>query len=88
MNVFVVLAHPEPLSFNGSMFRMAADVLMKAGHEVKASDLYAMQFDPVSGRHNFTTVKGPNYFRPQIEQMHATEAKGFAEDNGKRDTED
>ena len=80
MNVFVVLAHPEPLSFNGSMFRMAVDVLMKAGHEVKASDLYAMQFDPVSGRHNFTTVKDPNYFRPQIEEMHATEAKGFAED--------
>ena len=68
MNVFVVLAHPEPLSFNGSMFRMAVDVLMKAGHEVKASDLYAMQFDPVSGRHNFTTVKDPNYFRPQIEE--------------------
>jgi len=80
MNVFVVLAHPEPLSFNGSMFRMAVDVLMKAGHEVKASDLYATQFDPVSGRHNFTTVKDPNYFRPQIEEMHATEAKGFAED--------
>ncbi len=50
MNVFVVLAHPEPLSFNGSMFRLAVDVLMRAGHEVKASDLYAMQFDPVSGR--------------------------------------
>ena len=80
MNVFVVLAHPEPLSSNGSMFRMAVDVLMRAGHDVKASDLYAMQFDPVSGRHNFTTVKDPNYFRPQIEEMHATEAKEFAED--------
>ncbi len=60
MNVFVVLAHPEPLSSNGSMFRMAVDVLMRAGHDVKASDLYAMQFDPVSGRHNFTTVKDPS----------------------------
>jgi NAD(P)H dehydrogenase (quinone) len=79
MNVFIVLAHPEPQSFNAAMFRTAVDVLVKAGHEVKTSDLYAMQFNPVSGRHNFTTIKDPNYLKLQIEELYATEAKGFAE---------
>ncbi len=80
MKVFIVLAHPEPQSFNAAMFHAAVDALVKAGHEVKTSDLYAMQFDPVSGRHNFTTVKDPNYLKLQTEEMYASEAKGFAGD--------
>jgi NAD(P)H dehydrogenase (quinone) len=39
-----------------------------------------MQFNPVSGRHNFTTVKDPDYFRPQVEEKFATEISGFAPD--------
>jgi NAD(P)H dehydrogenase (quinone) len=31
-------------------------------------------------RKNYTTVKDPAYFKPQIEDMHATEASGFAPD--------
>jgi len=80
MKVFIVLAHPEPQSFNAAMFRAAVDALVKAGHEVKTSDLYTMQFDPVSGRHNFTTVKDPTYLKLQMEEMYASEAKGFAAD--------
>lgn len=80
MNVFIVFAHPEHQSFNAAMFRTAVDVLTAEGHEIRTSDLYAMQFNPVSGRHNFITVKDPNYFKQQIEEMHATEAYGFAED--------
>lgn len=80
MKVLVVLAHPEPESFNGAMYRAAIETLRREGHEVKVSDLYQMDFDPVSGRHNFITVKDPNYFKPQIEEMFATEAEGFAED--------
>jgi NAD(P)H dehydrogenase (quinone) len=80
MKVLVVVAHPEPLSFNGAMFRRAIEALIAAGHEVKTSDLYGMKFDPVSGRHNFTTVKDSIYFKQQIEEMHATEAGGFAQD--------
>jgi NAD(P)H dehydrogenase (quinone) len=80
MKVFVVVAHPEPLSFNGAMFRRAVEALTEAGHQVKTSDLHAMQFDPVSGRHNFTTVKDATYFKQQTEEVHATEANGFAQD--------
>ena len=62
------------------MFRTAVETLSAAGHEVKTSDLYAMQFDPVSGRHNFLSAKDPDYFKQQIEEMHATETYGFADD--------
>lgn len=79
MKVFVVFAHPEPKSFNGAMFHAAMETLMGEGHEVEASDLYQMDFDAVSGRHNFTTVKDPNYFKQQMEEMYATESDGFAD---------
>ena len=45
------------------MFRTAVDTLSATGHEIKASDLHAMQFDPVSGRHNFLSAKDPDYFK-------------------------
>lgn len=80
MNVFLINAHAEPKSFNGSMFRAAIDTLQSAGHTVQVSDLYEMKFDPVSDRRNFTTVKNPEFFKQQIEEMHATEVGGFAPD--------
>jgi len=80
MKVFVVYWHPEPQSFNAAMFRTARETLTAAGHEVRSSDLHEMQFDPVSSRKNFTTVKDPDYLRLQVEEMHATEMNGFSEE--------
>ncbi|HEX9157266.1 MAG TPA: NAD(P)H-dependent oxidoreductase, partial [Syntrophales bacterium] len=80
MKVFIVYAHPEPKSFNGALFRTAQDVFREGGHEVQVSDLYAMGFNPVVSRKNYTSVKDPDYFKPQIEDMHATESGGFAPD--------
>lgn len=80
MNVFVVHAHHEPESFNGALTRVARETLEAAGHEVVVSDLYAMGFDPVSDRRNFTTVKDPGYLKQQQEELHATESGGFAPD--------
>lgn len=80
MNVFVVLAHPEPQSFNGALYRLACETLAGAGHQVQTSDLYAMGFNPVSGRHNFTTVLDAGYYKQQAEETHATEVGGFAPD--------
>jgi len=78
MNVFVVYWHPEPQSFNAAMFHTACETLAAARHEVRTSDLHAMRFDPVSSRKNFTTVKDPSYFKPQAEEIHATDMKGFS----------
>ena len=80
MNAFIVYAHAEPKSFNGAMFRMAQDTLRGAGHTVQVSDLYSMRFDPVSDRRNFASVKNAEFFKQQIEEMHATEVGGFAPD--------
>jgi NAD(P)H dehydrogenase (quinone) len=77
MKILLVLAHPEPKSFNGAMFQTAIDTLKDSGHDVQYSDLYAMRFDPISDRRNFTTVKDPDYFKPQLEEIYATDGGGF-----------
>jgi NAD(P)H dehydrogenase (quinone) len=78
MNVFVVLAHPEPKSFNGALFRLATENLRDAGHAVRTSDLYRMGYNPVSDRHNFTGANDPDFLKLQLEEMHATETGTFA----------
>lgn len=80
MRVFIVHAHPEPKSFNGAMTREATEELRSTGHEVEISDLYAMGFNPVSGRHNFVTVHDSGYFRQQSEEAYAAAHDGFAPD--------
>ena len=80
MKVFIVHAHHEPRSFNGALTEVAQRVLTSDGHEVRISDLYAMKFDPVSDRRNFTSVKNPDYLKQQMEEMHASEVNGFAPD--------
>jgi len=80
MNILIVYAHPEPQSLNGSMYRTAIAHLNNLGHQVKTSDLYTMQFNPVSDRKNFTTVTNPDYFKQQPEELYATQTNGFAEE--------
>lgn len=80
MRVFIVHAHHEPQSFNAALTAQAREALLAAGHEVVVSDLYAMGFDPVSGRRNFTTVKDPAFLRQQDEEAYASEHDGFAPD--------
>lgn len=80
MRVFIVHAHPEPKSFNGAMTRAASEALIAAGHEVRVSDLYAMGFDPVSDRRNFTTVANAEAYRQQAEEAHAVAHGGLAPD--------
>lgn len=77
MNILIVYAHPEPQSMNGAMLSTAIDALTAEGHAVQVSDLYGMQFNPVSDRSNFTTVLNPAYYKQQLEEMHATEVNGF-----------
>ncbi len=82
-NVLIVHAHHEQGSFNGALTQRAREVLARLGHEVVVSDLYAMGFDPVSDRRNFTTVKDAKYLKQQREEVHASKEGGFAEDIAK-----
>ncbi|MBP1468498.1 NAD(P)H-dependent oxidoreductase [Candidatus Chloroploca sp. M-50] len=80
MKAFLVYWHPEPQSFNHAMFVTAQATLTRLGAEVKTSDLYAMAFDPVSSRKNFTTVRDPAFLKLQTEEIYASEHQGFASD--------
>jgi NAD(P)H dehydrogenase (quinone) len=80
MNVLIVLAHPERESFNGALFDAACETFAAQGHLVQSSDLYRMRFDPRSDASNFTTRRHADYLKLQVEELHATESGGFAED--------
>jgi NAD(P)H dehydrogenase (quinone) len=80
MKTLLVLAHPEPKSFNAALFQQAVATLTAERHEVTTSDLYAMKFNPISDRRNFTEVFNPDYFSQQAEESHASEVNGFAPD--------
>jgi NAD(P)H dehydrogenase (quinone) len=62
------------------MYHTAIETLQKQGHEIKTSDLYQMNFNPVSDRNNFTSVKDSSFLKLQIEEMYATEVNGFVHD--------
>jgi putative NADPH-quinone reductase len=80
MKVLLVYAHPEPLSFNSAMFAKASETLLAAGHEIQVSDLYQMNFRATSDQANFTKLQNPEFFKQQIEELHATEHGYFAAD--------
>lgn len=80
MKILLILAHPEPQSMNGALFRTAIETLQAAGHEVKTSNLYEMRFNPVSDTRNFTRLQNAAFFKQQLEEVHATETGAFAYD--------
>lgn len=49
MNVLIVYAHPNPLSFNQAILRIVNNGFKNKGASVRLKDLYAERFDPVLG---------------------------------------
>ena len=47
MQISLILAHPNPASFNHAIARTAQVALERNGHRVAFHDLYAERFDPV-----------------------------------------
>ncbi|HEY5823641.1 MAG TPA: NAD(P)H-dependent oxidoreductase [Cyclobacteriaceae bacterium] len=80
MKILIVLAHPEWKSFNTAMYTTAIEALQKQGHEVKTSDLYRMNLNPISDRSNFSSVRDPAFLKLQLEEVYATEVNGFIPD--------
>lgn len=80
MKVLIVYAHPEPTSFTAAMRDAALDAIRSRGHEAVVSDLYSEGFNPVAGRHDFTTMADAGRFHYQSEQAHASLHGGFAPD--------
>lgn len=53
MKLFIVFAHPNPHSLNGSLKDYAVRKVQEAGHEVKVSDLYSMKWKATADADDF-----------------------------------
>lgn len=51
MNILIILANPNPESFNHAIAAACVEELSCRGHRVTLHDLYAEQFDPILPRH-------------------------------------
>jgi NAD(P)H dehydrogenase (quinone) len=80
MKILIVHAHYEPHSFNAALKNTAVTTLTEVGHEVRVSDLYAMNWNPVASSADFAAPSNPDYCVYALEQRKGFEAKTLAED--------
>ena len=80
MRAHVVLAHPEPASFNGRLAGITREALGAAGWRTSFSDLCAMDFDPREGPQRSRPRRSPHGFDAQTEQRAASEAGTLPDD--------
>jgi NAD(P)H dehydrogenase (quinone) len=76
----IVLAHPDPGSFNGAWAEASARACRALGHEVLDSDLCAMGFDAVEGRRHFPGYDAARAFDPLKAQEEAAAAGTIPDD--------
>ena len=60
MHVHMVLAHPEPRSFNAHLAAIAGETLRARGWDVSISDLYSMDFDPCERAAHYDELLQPD----------------------------
>jgi NAD(P)H dehydrogenase (quinone) len=72
MRAHIVLAHPEPKSFNGHLANVARQTLENRGWTVSTSDLYTMDFDPCEKASHYKERLELERFDTQAEQRHAS----------------
>ncbi|MFP4537449.1 MAG: NAD(P)H-dependent oxidoreductase [Dichotomicrobium sp.] len=80
MHALIVFSHPESKSFNAALKDVAANTLMRLGHGVEVSDLYAEGFDPVEAAVHYADRKDPDCFAALAEQRHASESGSLPAD--------
>lgn len=73
MKSLIVLAHPEPLSFNAALANAARDALQAQGHEVRMLDLHARSFAADEHPRHFAVRKDPVRFDAMAEQRHSAD---------------
>lgn len=71
MKALIVLAHPEPRSFNSHLASSAAEALQRDGHSVVVHDLYASDFDPREGPEQYRLRRTNDRFDAQVEQRYS-----------------
>lgn len=80
MNVLIVYAHEEPLSFNAALRDTAIQAFEGQGHTVIVSDLYGMDFKAVADSEDFHQRKDRHLLKRQAEELHALQLGTLAHD--------
>lgn len=76
--VLIVHAHPENQSFCSALMQETVKHFEGLGAQVKVSDLYQIGFNPVGDRTDFQSLENPDFFKYQLEQVHAFNNKSFS----------
>ncbi len=81
MKIFILYAHPEPEhSFNAALLQRSIETLEAEGHEVKVSDLYKMNFNPVASADDFSDRRFPERLQYDREQKYAVQNDALSDD--------
>jgi NAD(P)H dehydrogenase (quinone) len=72
LRAHIVVAHPEPNSYNTHLANLAKRTLNDRGWSVTVSDLYAMGFDPCEKAEHYVDQLDPSRFDVQSEQRQAS----------------
>lgn len=80
MKVLIVYAHPEPTSLNGALRDVAVHELEAQGHEVRVSDLYAMNWRSEVSRADFPTLDQNSRLRVADASTQGFNANALTED--------
>lgn len=73
MNVFIITAHPDPMSLTHSLCREATEQLNRDGHEVRISDLYALNWKSAVDRDDFPALTSSERLRVGVASGQAFE---------------
>lgn len=80
MKAHIVLAHPEPKSFNAHLASLARQTLEGRGWGVTITDLAAAGFDPCEKAAHYREPLNPERFDVQAEQRHASATQALPDD--------
>lgn len=80
MHALILLAHPEPRSFNAHLAAQAAEQLRHDHSQVDVVDLYAEGFDPLEAAWHHPRRLQPERFDAQREQRHSAELEQLPAD--------
>ncbi|MDO7833453.1 NAD(P)H-dependent oxidoreductase [Sphingobium sp. HBC34] len=80
MNVLIVSAHPGPASLTNALRDVAVEQLRADGHEVRISDLYAMNWKAAHDCDDFTALSPDEPLSFPFASMRAADTRAFSDD--------
>ena len=80
MHAHIVVAHPEPKSFNSHLVDIVKASLQESDCTVTVSDLYSMNFDPSEKADFYVNPQNNSRFDVQAEQRYASEQQTIPQD--------